>query len=288
MKLVTYFDDGQAKVGAIHEGQVVDLSTIAPDMLGFIEMGEEGLSLAKVRLQEGSGRLSQAQVKLTAPIPAPIRNIMCLGLNYAEHAQEHYAATGRQTELPAFPIVFTKATTAINGPYDDIPYELEITQELDWEVELAVIIGRQGKNISRRQAINFIYGYSVLNDVSARDLQRRHKQYFKGKSLDGACPMGPWILTVDELPDPHNLRVISRVNGVIKQDSNTALMIFDVPAVIDHLSRGMTLLPGDIIATGTPSGVGFARQPPEFLRPGDIVECEIEGIGIIRNRISLA
>jgi 2-keto-4-pentenoate hydratase/2-oxohepta-3-ene-1,7-dioic acid hydratase in catechol pathway len=156
---------------------------------------------------------------------------------------------------------------------------------LDWEVELAAVIGRTGKNIPVVEAMTYVYGFMVLNDISARDLQMAGKQYFKGKSLDGACPTGPWIVTADELPDPHDVRLICRVNGVVKQDGRTDLMIFNIPATIAYLSRGMTLLSGDIIATGTPDGVGFARTPPEFLYPGDVVESEIEGIGILRNPV---
>jgi 2-keto-4-pentenoate hydratase/2-oxohepta-3-ene-1,7-dioic acid hydratase in catechol pathway len=210
---------------------------------------------------------------------------MCLGLNYAEHAAEHYTASGRETSLPEFPIIFTKATTSINGPFDPIPFDPNVTEELDWEVELAVIIGQEGVNIPHDKAMDFVFGYSVVNDVSARDLQRNHKQYFKGKSLDGACPMGPWIVTAESIDDPQDLKITSRVNGETKQESNTKFMIFSIPEIIAHISHGMTILPGDIIATGTPSGVGFARQPPEFLQPGDIVECEIQGVGIIRNKV---
>jgi 2-keto-4-pentenoate hydratase/2-oxohepta-3-ene-1,7-dioic acid hydratase in catechol pathway len=148
-----------------------------------------------------------------------------------------------------------------------------------------VVIGSTGKNISEAEAMDYVFGYTIINDVSARDLQRAGKQFFKGKSLDGSCPMGPWIVTTAELPDPHVLRVTSRVNGETKQDSNTDKMIFNIPTTIAYLSRGMTLLPGDIISTGTPSGVGFARTPPEFLQPGDIVECEVEQIGVIRNEV---
>jgi len=287
MKLVTYSYKDQVKIGALRDGAIVDLTSLAPTMLELIEKGPEALTQARAVLESASETLPLDSVKLKAPIPNPRRNVMCLGLNYAEHAQEHYSSSGQKMELPEFPIIFTKATTTINGPYDDIPYDPGVTAELDWEVELAVIIGRSGKNISPGQAMDYVFGYSVVNDISARDLQRQHKQFFKGKSLDGACPLGPWIVTADEMPDPQNLQVTSRVNGEVKQDSNTSLMIFSVPAIIDHLSRGMSLLPGDIIATGTPSGVGFARQPPEFLQDGDVVECKVEGIGAIQNRIAL-
>jgi 2-keto-4-pentenoate hydratase/2-oxohepta-3-ene-1,7-dioic acid hydratase in catechol pathway len=176
----------------------------------------------------------------------------------------------------------------VTGPYGSIPFDAAVSDQLDWEAELAVVIGRSGKNIPESEAMDYVFGYTVANDVSARDLQRQGKQFFKGKSLDGTCPMGPWIVTTAELTDPHNLRITSRVNGETKQDSNTDKMIFNIPATIAYLSRGMTLLPGDIISTGTPSGVGFARTPPEFLQPGDVVECEIEQIGTIRNGVSHA
>lgn len=288
MKLVTFNYSGKVEIGVIREDQIINLSNFAGDMIKMIEIVHGEIEQLKDQIESLPGGIPVESVELLAPIPEPRRNVMCLGLNYAEHAEEHYSASGQQTELPEYPIVFTKAPTSVNGPYADIPYDPTITQELDWEVELAVIIGRKGKNIPVEEAMDYVFGYSVLNDVSARDLQRRHKQFFKGKSLDGACPMGPWIVTADELTDPHHLRVTSRVNGFVKQDSNTAMMIFDVPSIINHMSRGMTLLPGDIIATGTPSGVGFARQPPEFLQNGDVVECEVEGIGIIRNKVASA
>ena len=158
---------------------------------------------------------------------------------------------------------------------------------MDWEVELGVVLGAGGKNIPRAEALEHVFGYTVINDVSARDVQSGHGgQFFKGKSLDGCCPMGPWVVTRDEVPDPHHLGLRCRVNDVVKQEATTAELIFDIPAIIEWLSLGLTLLPGDIIATGTPAGVGFARQPPEFLRPGDTVECEVDGIGVIRNRVS--
>ena len=287
MKLVTYIHAGQRHIGAVKDDGVINLSAIAPDMLSLIDLGDEGLAQAQAAIDEASDLTPLSSVKLLAPIPEPKRNIMCLGLNYAEHAAEHYSTSGQEIILPDYPIVFNKATTTANGPFDDIPFDPSVSSEYDWEAELAIIIGRKGKKISREQALDWVYGYMVLNDVSARDLQRRHKQFFLGKSLDGACPMGPWIVTADEVEDPQALRITSRVNGVIKQDSNTNLMIFDVSATIEHLSLGTTLLPGDIIATGTPSGVGFARQPPEFLKAGDVVVCEIEGIGQIKNRVAL-
>jgi 2-keto-4-pentenoate hydratase/2-oxohepta-3-ene-1,7-dioic acid hydratase in catechol pathway len=211
---------------------------------------------------------------------------MCVGKNYAEHTRESYEARGQSVEAIDYPVIFTKATTCVNGPYDDIPFDAAISTQIDYEAELAVIIGRPAKNANREEALAAVFGYTVLNDVTARDLQTLHKQFFKGKSLDGSCPMGPWIVTTDEIPDPYARRITCHVNGELRQDSAAETMTFNIPTLIGHLSRGMTLLPGDIIATGTPSGVGFARKPPVFLRPGDVVECAIEDIGAIRNRVA--
>lgn len=284
MKLVTYHHNGRMSIGAVQGENIIDLSAVATSMLHLVEAGAEGLAQAQGYIGTAQQLIPLESVSLQAPIPRPTRNVMCLGLNYADHAEETYATQGRQTQLPEFPIVFTKATTAVNGPYDDIPFDAAVSEKIDWEVELGVIIGRYGRNIPRQQAMDYVFGYTVINDVTARDLQRQHRQYFKGKSLDGFCPMGPWIVTADAL-DPGQLRLTSRVNSVTKQDSSTQHMLFAIPDIIAHLSRGMTLLPGDIIATGTPSGVGFARQPPEFLKPGDVVECEVENVGVIKNRI---
>lgn len=286
MKLITYQYESATGVGAVVADHVVDLSSVAPDMLSLIEMGADGLRRAQSVLETVSASVPLAAVRLLAPIPKPRRNVFCLGLNYAEHVEESSAAKGLRAELPEYPVVFTKATTSVTGPFDDIPFDPNVSEQIDWEVELGVVIGEAGKNIAVADAMAHVYGYTVVNDISARDLQWRHKQFFKGKSLDGGCPIGPWIVTVDEVPNPHNLRIAARVNGVTKQDSSTRFMIFDVPTTISELSNGMTMLPGDIIATGTPSGVGFARQPPEFLGPGDVVECEVEEIGTIRNRVA--
>ena len=288
MRLVTYLYNGETAVGAVRgEREIVPLTAVAPDMCHLIEAGPDGLAQARSLIARATETIPLESVSLLAPIPTPRRNIMCLGKNYADHAEESHRAWGQAHELPPFPVIFNKATTAVNGPYADIPYDAAVSTAIDYEVELAVIIGRAGKNIGREEALEYIFGYTILNDATARDLQQRHGQFFKGKSLDGHGPMGPWIVTADALPNPHHLRITSRVNGVTKQDSNTSQMIFDIPETIAQLSLGMTLLPGDIIATGTPSGVGFARTPPEFLKPGDVVECEVEGIGLIRNRIAL-
>lgn len=280
MRLISFLDAGAVRLGRVEGDEVVPVPGLT--MLALIDAGPAGLDRARAA---GGPRLRLADLTLAAPIPEPRRNIMCLGLNYAEHARESAEARGKEVKLPTVPVIFTKATTAINGPYADIPFDASVSEAIDWEAELAVVIGKRGKNIPRAAAMAHVFGYCVLNDVTARDMQTAHVQFFKGKSLDGACPMGPWIVTADEVPNPNDLRIRCRVNGVTKQDARTSQMIFDIPAIVEWLSKGMTLLPGDILATGTPSGVGFARTPPEFLKPGDVVECEIERVGLIRNRV---
>jgi 2-keto-4-pentenoate hydratase/2-oxohepta-3-ene-1,7-dioic acid hydratase in catechol pathway len=229
------------------------------------------------------------QVRLLAPIPTPRRDLFAVGKNYREHVAEFgrsgYDQPDRSEALPEHPVVFTKATTSVTGPYDDILPHHGVTSELDYEAELGVIIGRGGRGISRDEAFAHVWGYTVVNDVSWRDLQRRHGgQWHKGKSLDGSCPMGPWIVTADSL-DAGALDVACRVNGVTKQESNTRHMYFKLPRLIADLSGGQTLEAGDIISTGTPEGVGFARTPAEFMKPGDLLETEIAGIGVMRNPI---
>ncbi len=283
MRLIMYHSDPGPRLGVVREDSVIPVPGL--DMLTLIESGEVGLERA--RATSGSP-LPLASLALLAPLPAPRRNIFCVGRNYATHAKERALAGDKNKEmkLPERPIFFTKATTSVNGPFADIPFDARVSEQMDWEAELGVVIGKPGKNISRQTAMEHVFGYTVINDISARDVQDRHGgQFFKGKSLDGTCPMGPWIVTRDEVSDPHALPVRCRVNGVTKQEATTGDMIFDIPATIEWLSRGMTLLPGDVIATGTPGGVGSARTPPEFLKPGDVVESEVEGIGVIRNRI---
>lgn len=232
-----------------------------------------------------SCRVPLTHLRLLAPIPRPGKNILCLGLNYADHVAESSSARGREITAPDNLVVFTKAVTSVTGPTADIPYDNAVTNQLDWEVELAVVIGRPGRHIREDHAMDHVFGYTVVNDLSARDLQFRHKQYFLGKSLDHGCPMGPWIVTGDEIPDPQGLDLRCWVNGQLKQEGNTRQQIFSIAATIAILSRSMTLEAGDVIATGTPAGVGFARTPPEFLQPGDLVECEVAGIGRLGNRI---
>lgn len=288
MRLVTYRHQGQDRIGVVQGDQVADISSIAPDMNTLIQGGQQGLDDARRAAETGS-KAPLSQVQLLAPIPRPLKNIFCLGLNYKEHVAEGAAAGARATaELPEYPVWFSKPATAVTGPYDDIVVEPRISTQYDWEVELAVIIGKAGRHIAKEQAYEYVHSYTVFNDFSVRDIQRRHgppPQWFKGKSWDKGSPMGPWLITADELGSPEQLQVTCRVNGVVKQDSNTNLMIFDIPSQLRDITEVLTLEPGDIISTGTPSGVGFARKPPEFLKNGDVMETEIERVGVLRNRI---
>jgi 2-keto-4-pentenoate hydratase/2-oxohepta-3-ene-1,7-dioic acid hydratase in catechol pathway len=284
MRFVTYQSEAGPRLGVVQGESVLPLPSL--DMLRMIEAGPAGLDPV---WKASAGALKLSELRLLAPIPTPRRNIMCIGLNYLKHGQEGAAARGATCVPPDQPLIFTKNTLAVNGPYGDVPVDDSLSTQFDWEVELGFVIGRTAKNVKAADAMDYVFGYTVLNDVSVRDVQSAHGgQFFKGKSMDGSCPMGPWIVTRDEVPDPDNLAIKCRINGVIKQDSNTSEFIFKIPALIEWLSRGMTLLPGDVVATGTPSGVGFARTPPEFLRPGDVMESEVENVGTIRNKIVAA
>ncbi len=225
-------------------------------------------------------------LRLSAPVQPP-RNVMCVGRNYLEHAKEGARAAGRELKLPDVPTFFTKAPTAVAAPEATLDLQARISPEYDFEAELAVVIGERCKDVSEDRALDVVFGYTCLNDVTARDLQRAHVQWFKGKSLDDCAPIGPWVVGAGEIGDAQQLGIFFRLNGVEKQRSNTSQMIFSIPRLIAELSRGMTLLPGDVIATGTPEGVGFARTPPEFLRDGDVMEVEIEKIGVLRNRVRI-
>jgi len=285
MRLISYQTVDGPALGVLVPGGEAFAPVPGLGMFELIRQGVAGLARAREALATGPC-VPIDSVALLAPIPELPRNVFCLGWNYADHSKEAAATRGQEAKLPSRPVFFTKATTTINGPYADVPVDLRISEQNDWEVELAVVIGKGGKDIPREHAMEHVFGYTVLNDVTARDVQTAHgKQFFKGKSLDGFCPMGPSLVTKDEVPDPHSLALRCRVNGELKQEGSTADLIFDIPTILEWLSQGMTLLPGDVIATGTPSGVGFARTPPEFLFPGDVVECEVEGLGLIRNRI---
>lgn len=227
--------------------------------------------------------ISLDEVKLLAPIPNPNRNIVCLGKNYAAHAKEIHGMTGGPSEVPTTPIYFTKATHTVIGTAENILAHESITKKLDYEVELAIIIGKGGIDIAAEDAEEYIFGYAIANDISARDLQKGHQQWYKGKSLTTHCPMGPWIMHKSILPFPVNINIKSYVNGELRQNANTKDFIFDIPTIISDLSRGYELYPGDIILTGTPAGVGMGFEPPKFLKAGDEVCCMIEEIGAIVN-----
>jgi 2-keto-4-pentenoate hydratase/2-oxohepta-3-ene-1,7-dioic acid hydratase in catechol pathway len=304
LRLCTYsVEPGTPRLGAEVGRAILDLSRyshlhdglrLPADMLGLLEAGPEAWRHAADLYRRFSSELASHdlaqdaeaglaypadRVRWHAPIPRPAKDVFCLGQNYAAHAAE----SGNPP--PSAPIYFTKPPTTVIGPGDAVPYPQGLTTRLDWEVELGVIIGRGGRDIPAGRALEYVFGYTVFNDISARDLQYRTSQWFKGKALDGSCPMGPVIVTADEIPDPQRLRLQLRVNGVTKQDSTTSDMIFSVARIIEDLSAGMTLEPGDCISTGTPQGVGDGRKPPEYLHPGDVVEAEIERIGVLRNPV---
>ena len=295
MHLVTYIESTQSRVGVLDtlRDEVIDLTKAAPDlprnMLDFITRGDAALAEAKSALDSNLHRLPLAQVQLLAPIPRPLRNIICIGKNYRDHVQELQssgsACDDKTDELPAKPIVFTKATTSVIGPGESIPVWLDATQSADYEGELAVIIGKAGRSISQDRAFEYVYGYTIINDVTSRRLQREHQQWFVGKSLDGFCPMGPAIVTADEIADVTQLRVKTWINDELRQDGCVASLIFDIPTLIETLSRTMTLEPGDIIATGTPAGVGMGYNPPRFLKKGDQVKIMIDPIGTLENPV---
>jgi len=275
------------------DGRIADIAAncAAPgvdftSMLGIIRGGAAArAALDALAAKPPAATLALTEVKLHAPIPRPAKNVFCVGWNYLEHFEEGARKLQDSRELPKWPVFFSKAPTAVNGPYDAIPFDAEVSTSLDWEVELGVVLGTGGKNIRQEDAMKHVWGYTAINDVTWRDIQRRHGgQWDKGKSLDGTCPMGPVLVTADSL-DPDNLRVSCRVNGVTKQDSSTKFLYFKLPRLIADLSLGQTLEPGDIISTGTPEGVGFARNPPEFMKAGDLLETEVEGIGVMRNPI---
>ena len=300
MKLVTYRTDieASARLGVIDHGLVVDVAGFGEHvgldmpsrMLSFIDLGPVAVRQLREALHSAEGDYGNAlalpieTVTLLAPIPRPRKNIFGIGLNYLDHIAESSSALDTSPDLPKEPIVFSKPPTAVVGPNDPVRHDAKITQQLDWEVELAVIIGTTARRISRENALNHVFGYSVMVDVSARD-NRRAGQWIYSKGMDSYAPFGPCIVTADEIPDPQKLDLWLTINGEEKQRSNTAKMLFKVDELISDLSRGITLEPGDIIASGTPEGVGAGRNPQEFMWPGDVMEAHVEGIGMIRNPI---
>ncbi len=281
MRFVTFRTaGGPVRPGVIEGDAVRTISTST--LLEYIALAPH----ERVAWHSGDEVVPLANVTLDAPV-RPMRNVFCVGRNYLEHAKEGARASGRELKLPDVPTFFTKAPTAIAGPAATLHLGASVSKEYDFEAELAVVIGARCKDVPEADAHAVIFGYTAFNDVTARDLQRAHVQWFKGKSLDDCAPMGPWIVSTDEIGDPQALEIAFRLNGVEKQHSTTSNMIFRIPRLIAELSKGMTLEPGDVIATGTPEGVGFARTPPEFLRDGDVMEVDIEKIGVLKNRISI-
>jgi 2-keto-4-pentenoate hydratase/2-oxohepta-3-ene-1,7-dioic acid hydratase in catechol pathway len=284
MRLVTFRINGSARLGVLRNGDEVVQVEEPGDMLSLIDAGREGLAKVQETLASSRSRARKLEdVDLLAPLPEPRGNILAMGRNYQKHAEESARKEGYE---PQPPTIFTKAITSLTEPFADIVIDPSISDQIDWEAELALVIGKRGANIKRANARDYVFGYTVLNDISARDIQTGWGgQFFKGKSLDRSCPTGPWIVTSDEVPDPQPLGVRLRLNGKLEQDGNTRDMIYPVDATIEWMSKGMTLLPGALIATGTPDGVGFWRTPSQVLHPGDLMETEVEGIGVLRNRI---
>ena len=300
MKLATYRTEStdKARLGVIHGDQMVDVGLLGealgvafPDtMLGMIDAGRAGLAALRNALDDMGDMppvgtsTAVDNVKFLAPIPRPRKNIFGIGLNYLEHVAESAKALDTNPDLPKQPVVFSKPSTAVIGDGDPILHDAGMTQQLDWEVELAVIIGKKARRAAREDALGHVFGYSVINDISARD-NRRAGQWIFSKGQDSYAPFGPVIVTADEIPDPQALDLWLTVNGVEKQRSNTANMLFKVDELIADISRGITLEPGDVIASGTPAGVGAGRDPQEWMWPGDVVEACVEGIGKLRNPI---
>jgi 2-keto-4-pentenoate hydratase/2-oxohepta-3-ene-1,7-dioic acid hydratase in catechol pathway len=285
---IAAFHDGKRESWGVVIGDRIADSTIVPgapaDVQALLRSGDAAGWLDRIAASGSGSGLDLGSVRLLAPIRPP-GDVIALGLNYVDHVTETSKGT-QQVELPSRPVLFSKAAGCVAGPFDDIRVDRAVTQQVDWEVELALVIGRGGRDIRPEDAYQHLFGYTVGNDVSARDLQFIDaRQWYRGKSLDTFCPLGPWIVTRDELGDAGDLRLELRVNGVVKQAATTAAMLFDIPTTIASVSAGRTLFPGDVILTGTPSGVGFGREPKEFLQHGDVVEAEIQGIGLIRNRV---
>ncbi len=275
MKLLRFGEKGKAKPGLWVDGKIVDLRKIFPEIPDISEEFFRGGWLEKVAQVKDTGQ--KIDERIACPIHRPSK-IICLGLNYAEHSKEG------SFENPEKPVIFCKTQNALSGPFDPIILP-KSSGQVDWEVELAIIIAKEGKRINRTDAFDYIAGFTVMNDVSGREAQFSDTQWFRGKSFDSFAPTGPVIVTVDEIGDVNNLRLTAMVDGVVMQDGNTRDLIFDIPEIIENISEDITLSPGDIIATGTPAGVGIFRDPPVVLKPGNVVECHIEKIGSIINKV---
>ena len=290
MKLAAYQYKSEQYVGIVSD----DLQTVTPYQLSQQDAQRGALSIIEM-MAEGKAlppmgeAVALTDVCLRAPIPHPRRNIFCVGKNYLDHVKEIKdsklgEAQGAMANLPKHPVVFSKVPEAVIGTRVGIDGHPTATQEMDYEAELAVVIAKKGKAISQADAMKYVWGYTIVNDVSARDVQAKHVQFHIGKSFDTFCPMGPWLVSADEINEK-NTKIQCWVNGELRQDGNTEQMIFDIPTVIESISAGMTLYPGDVIATGTPSGVGMGFKPPRFLKKGDSVKIQIEGIGVLENPV---
>lgn len=281
MRFARFLYGGSPRLGVIEGTGIRPFPEGVGTLQAYLALAPSG----RASLERGEP-VPLAGAELLAPV-RPLKNVFCVGRNYVGHAEEIARARGTELKLPNVPTFFTKAPTAIADPGATLHLSAEVSQEYDWEAELAVVIGTRCRDVAEGDALETVFGYTCLNDVTARDLQREHLQWFKGKSLDQTCPIGPWIVSADEIGDPQTLDISMRVDGALKQSSNTAHMIFSVRRIVASLSRGMTLEPGDVIATGTPDGVGMARRPPEFLGDGATMDVEIAKIGVLHNRVAL-
>ena len=297
MKLLTFQTEDDFAVGVLDGDQVLDLAKAAAaagrnvpeDMRGIIEDGDEALAEVRAVVEASKGKsdlyIPLSEIQFAPPIIDMYKNIFCVGRNYKAHIEEMAAAMNRPVDYPKVAEFFTKPPTTVVAHEDEVERHSKYTDKLDYEVELAVIIGKGGRNISKEKALDHVFGYTIVNDVTARDAQRAHGQFFKGKSFDTFCPIGPYIVTKDEFGDPSNHKLSLKVNGQIRQDSNTSDLVHDVPSIIRDLTGALTVEPGDIIATGTPAGVAGGMNPPGWLQVGDVMEAEVEGIGVLRNTI---
>jgi len=297
MKFVTFARGGAQSIGVWLDGKgVLDLklaaelageTLAADDMIAFIAAGKPAKDVAKkLAANPPEGAVyPAAECKLLAPIPRPAKNVFCVGRNYMDHVHEGDRMFQRDPSIPTVPNFFSKTPTTVIGPDAEVRYPTKVTQAFDYEIELGVIIGKTGRDITLENALDHVFGYTIINDVTARDLQRTHVQWFKGKTLDTTCPMGPWIVDAEEIGDPKSMELLFLLNGEQRQKASTAQMIFDVPHIIENLSAGLTLEAGDVIASGTPSGVGFGMEPKGLLKGGDVMECRISKIGVLKNTV---
>lgn len=295
MKFISYIYDGREDYGILDKGSIVPMASllghlgkaIPENLLEFIRIYSDSLikDFEVVLSTEDIEKIPYDDVKVTAPIPSPRRNVFCLGKNYKDHALEMKGFTDVKTDIPEYPIYFTKVADPCIGHMDKVIVPKGYTEKVDYEVELAIIIGKDGKDIPKEKAEEYIFGYTIANDISARDIQTKHSQWFKGKSLDTFTPVGPYIVHKAQIGFPVELDISCKVNGELRQNSNTKHLIFDIPYIISDLSKGLTLRAGDIILTGTPAGVGMGFDPPKLLKSGDVVECYIEKIGTLTNII---